>query len=155
LAVPLNSRIESKRLNIEETLSYIETRLEELSLEKEELKEYQQLDKERRALEYIIHDKELSQASKELEVVEGERKEHSKVANEYHLKLLQLHEELRNEEKRNKQMTSDLQNLQKERSTLEVERQDQIKSRAELELALEDSKNKLQLEKNREVRAYY
>lgn len=43
-------------------LAHIEERLRELESEKEELKEYQKLDKSRRALEYTLYDKELSQA---------------------------------------------------------------------------------------------
>lgn len=38
----------------------MEERLRELDEEKEELKKYQQLDKQRRSLEYTIYDKELS-----------------------------------------------------------------------------------------------
>lgn len=48
-----------KRDKINEVLQYIESRLEELQGEKEELTEYQRLDRRRRALEYTLYDKEL------------------------------------------------------------------------------------------------
>lgn len=42
----------------QEVLTFIEERLGELELEKKELTEYEQLDKQRRALEYSLYDKE-------------------------------------------------------------------------------------------------
>jgi structural maintenance of chromosome 3 (chondroitin sulfate proteoglycan 6) len=50
-------------------VAYIEERLKELDEEKEELQKYQQLDKERRTLEYTIFDKELADAKEKLEQV--------------------------------------------------------------------------------------
>lgn len=44
----------------------MEERLRELDEEKEELKKYQQLDKQRRSLEYTILDHELNDARNEL-----------------------------------------------------------------------------------------
>jgi hypothetical protein len=51
------------REKINEVLQYIESRLEELQEEKEELTEYQRLDRRRRALEYTLYDKELRKVS--------------------------------------------------------------------------------------------
>ncbi len=51
------------RDKINEVLQYIESRLEELQEEKEELTEYQRLDRRRRALEYTLYDKELRKVS--------------------------------------------------------------------------------------------
>jgi hypothetical protein len=47
-------------------LRYIETRLKELEDEKEELKAYQELDRERRALEYTLYTKELQSTNETL-----------------------------------------------------------------------------------------
>ena len=58
-----------KREKIEESLTYIDVRLKELEGEKNELKEYQELDRERRALEYTIYDKELGEAQNKLSEV--------------------------------------------------------------------------------------
>jgi structural maintenance of chromosome 3 (chondroitin sulfate proteoglycan 6) len=49
----------SKRDKIQEVITYIEERLEELEGEKEELSAYQKCDREKRALEYTLYDKEL------------------------------------------------------------------------------------------------
>lgn len=61
---------ENRRKQIIEVVQYIEERLKELDEEKEELKKYQQLDKQRRSLEYTIFEKELLDARQKLEEVE-------------------------------------------------------------------------------------
>ena len=48
---------EGKREKISELLKYIDDRLAALEGEKEELRQYQKLDKMKRSLEYTIHDK--------------------------------------------------------------------------------------------------
>ena len=48
-----------KRGKIYELLDYIELRLAELEEEKEELKEFQEKDKERRCMEYALYQREL------------------------------------------------------------------------------------------------
>ena len=53
-------------------LTYIDERLSTLEEEKEELREYQGLDKMRRSLEYTIHDKELRDTREKLENVSCE-----------------------------------------------------------------------------------
>lgn len=57
---------EGKLEKIEEFLKTIEDRLSTLEEEKEELKQYQQHDKVRRALEYVIHESELKENRKKL-----------------------------------------------------------------------------------------
>uniref|UniRef100_A0ACD5TZL5 Uncharacterized protein n=1 Tax=Avena sativa TaxID=4498 RepID=A0ACD5TZL5_AVESA len=56
----------NKRKQIDQVVRYLEDRLRELDEEKEELKKYQQLDKQRRSLEYTILDHELNDARNEL-----------------------------------------------------------------------------------------
>ena len=64
----------SKRQKINELLEYIDGRLSELEEEKEELKEYQEKDRERRCLEYALFERELSEVSGALEELEEERR---------------------------------------------------------------------------------
>lgn len=47
-------------------MQYLNDRLQELDEEKEELKKYQQLDRQRKSLEYTIYDKELHDAKQQL-----------------------------------------------------------------------------------------
>jgi structural maintenance of chromosome 3 (chondroitin sulfate proteoglycan 6) len=51
---------DSKSGKIDELLTYIEERLSELEAEKEELREYQDKDKERRCLDYALKDADLN-----------------------------------------------------------------------------------------------
>jgi structural maintenance of chromosome 3 (chondroitin sulfate proteoglycan 6) len=64
-----------KQERIGEVLTFIEERLGELEREKEELKEYDHLDKKRRALQYTLYDKELRKLTGQLEAVEATRGE--------------------------------------------------------------------------------
>ena len=65
---------DAKRTKINELLEYIESRLTELEEEKEELKEFQDKDKERRCLEYALYQRELEEVGEALEEIEEDRK---------------------------------------------------------------------------------
>lgn len=62
-----------KRKKIDDLLKYIEERLTELEEEKEELRDFQDKDKERRCLEYTIYSREQSEIHAALEGVEDSR----------------------------------------------------------------------------------
>lgn len=65
---------DAKRTKISELLEYIESRLTELEEEKEELKEYQDKDKERRCLEYALYQRELEEVGEAMTQIENERR---------------------------------------------------------------------------------
>ncbi len=65
---------DAKRGKINELLDYIETRLQELEEEKEELKEFQEKDKERRCLEYALYQRELEEVGEALLEIEDDRR---------------------------------------------------------------------------------
>ena len=65
---------DAKREKINELLEYIDGRLGELEEEKEELKEFQEKDKERRCLEYAVYQRELEEVGEALEEIEDERR---------------------------------------------------------------------------------
>lgn len=62
-----------RRAQIEELLASIEERLRELDEEKEDLKKWQQLDRQRRGLEFALHDRELGEVRAKLEELEAQR----------------------------------------------------------------------------------
>lgn len=68
------SETDAKRTKINELLEYIESRLTELEEEKEELKEFQDKDKERRCLEYALYQRELEEVGETLVEIEEDRK---------------------------------------------------------------------------------
>jgi hypothetical protein len=73
---------EGKKDKIVELLDFIETRLGELEEEKEELKEFQEKDKEKRCLEYALYQRELEEVAEALEEIEEERKRELHGANQ-------------------------------------------------------------------------
>ena len=83
---------------IQEILSDIHERLEELQSEKEELTNYQKLDRERRALEYTLYDKELRKARQSLDSIEHDRADHVQVISEYHQAAKETHDAIQDVE---------------------------------------------------------
>lgn len=63
----------SKRTKIDELLDFINERLAELEEEKDELRNYQDRDRERRCLEYTIYSREQQEISGVLDSLEGQR----------------------------------------------------------------------------------
>lgn len=59
-----------KREKINEVLVFLDERLKELEKEKEELKGYQEQDRTRRAVEYTIYTKELTEINTKLDQLE-------------------------------------------------------------------------------------
>jgi len=62
---------ESRTKDIQKVIDYIETRLQELTSEKEELKIYEIEDKKRRAIEYCLHRNTIRTAKKQMSQIEG------------------------------------------------------------------------------------
>jgi structural maintenance of chromosome 3 (chondroitin sulfate proteoglycan 6) len=65
---------DAKRDKINELIDYIDSRLTELEEEKEELKEFQEKDKERRCLEYALYQRELQEVGAALDEIEDDRR---------------------------------------------------------------------------------
>lgn len=63
----------NKRAKIDELLDYINERLGELEEEKDELRNYQEQDRERRCLEYTIYSREQAEIAAALDSIEGQR----------------------------------------------------------------------------------
>ncbi|EJD00759.1 structural maintenance of chromosome protein 3 [Fomitiporia mediterranea MF3/22] len=128
----------SKRQKISELLDYIDGRLNELEEEKEELKEYQEKDRERRCLEYALFERELQEVTGALEELEDERRGEvhgvnvrREAFNEREKEIQALEEEI----KQTKHSTTTL-SLSKHGFTSEIN--DLIRSRTELECNIED-----------------
>ncbi|TIA89788.1 hypothetical protein E3P99_01877 [Wallemia hederae] len=130
----------SKRETIVETLSSLEARLTELDHEKEELREFQEKDRERRCIEYALYQQELDSVLATLDKLkkdyEADLNESSKRTNDQQERALELRtletnlneiEEAQNQAVIDKQQSSD-------------ELSELYKARTQLELAIEDAK---------------
>ncbi|CAB9512619.1 of chromosomes protein 3 [Seminavis robusta] len=98
-------------------LQEIEQRLTELHGEKDELSRYQQLDRQRRAIEYTLYDKELRKARKSLDSLENERVQHASAVRTLHEQLKQTQDAIRNVEA---VMTTKSNALKRHRNTLKA-----------------------------------
>ncbi|KAG5239274.1 structural maintenance of chromosomes protein [Salix suchowensis] len=128
----------NKRKQIIQVVQYLDERLKELDEEKEELRKYQQLDKQRKSLEYTIYDKELHDARQKLLEVEESRSKISEKSAKMYNEVLNAHEESRDLEKVLKDLTKEVQALNKEKEAAEKQQTEAIKKQAELELDVKD-----------------
>ena len=87
-----------KQTRIAEVLEFIDERMTELEKEKEELHEYDRLDKRRRALEFTLYDKEMAKATDQIQTIENTRDEQREAKQEVHGKLQAVQDELQQQE---------------------------------------------------------
>lgn len=124
----------NKRAKIDETLDYIKERLSELEEEMEELRAYQEKDKERRCLEYAFYHREqiaLTNALDEIEEahqngIDGTDENRDEFMNGERL-ITELDGEI-------KQLRRQMELLKLERRQLEEDRRDASKAQAKFEL---------------------
>ena len=83
---------------IADMLQNIEDRLQELNAEKDELTEYQKLDRARRAAEYGLYTLELQKARSQLEQLEQDRAQHVEMVSELHERMKAIHDDIRCQE---------------------------------------------------------
>ncbi|XWS71366.1 hypothetical protein CRYUN_Cryun03dG0132600 [Craigia yunnanensis] len=133
----------NKRKQIIQVVQYLDERLKELDEEKEELRKYQQLDKQRKSLEYTIYDKELQDARRKLEEVEEARTKVSEKSAEMYNAVLDSHERFKDLDKMSKDLTKELQSLNKEKEALEIQQADAIKKQTALELDVKDLEERM------------
>ncbi|KAK6606289.1 Chromosome segregation protein sudA [Botrytis cinerea] len=123
----------NKRAKIDELLEYIKERLAELEEEKEELRGYQEKDKDRRCLQYaFFHQEQVAIAEKLEEIDEfrqggGDGDENRDAFMEGEKAIAQLDTQI-------KQLTRQMELLRVDRRQLEEDRRDTAKARAKIEL---------------------
>lgn len=95
-----------------------EERLKTLEEEKEELKEYQRWDKQRRCLEYTIHERELKENKKKLEDLEESRANSGAMQAKLGADAKAAQEAVRSASKRLKEAKKEVSSAKEERDTL-------------------------------------
>lgn len=133
----------NKRKQIIQVVQYLDERLNELEQEKEELRKYQQLDKQRKSLEYTIFDKELHDARQKLNEVEEARNKVAENSTKMYESVLEAHEKSKELEKLYKDLTKEIQILNKEKEAVEKQRTEAIRKRAKLDLDYKDLQEKM------------
>ncbi|CAH8341807.1 unnamed protein product [Eruca vesicaria subsp. sativa] len=133
----------NKRKQIIQVVQYLDERLRELDEEKEELRKYQQLDKQRKSLEYTIYDKELHDTREKLEEVEVKRTKESEESTKMYDEVEKAQDESRSLDESLKGLTKELQTLNKEKETIEARKTEAIKKKTKLELDENDFKERI------------
>ena len=148
------TKMEENKSSIEkinEMLTYIDTRLEELQDEKEELNRYQNLDRERRAVEYTVYDYELRTARQDLDDLVQKRQEEAEYLNKLHEIALSTHDEIRAIETKMKQKTNNLRRNKASLLSLEEVKTEKFTAKSKLEIEvnelIEDLKSRRETKK--------
>lgn len=134
---------QSRRTKIDEVIAYIESRLRELEDEKDELREYQQLDREQRALEYTMHEKELQRVRAELDALETQRQREREAATALHERQIQIQRELARVDADAAVRRDDLARLVDDKRAVESERTGLLEARYQLELEVHELRDQV------------
>nr|XP_018262378.1 chromosome associated protein [Kwoniella dejecticola CBS 10117]OBR84536.1 chromosome associated protein [Kwoniella dejecticola CBS 10117] len=134
----LMEETDTKRDKIAEILSTIEERLNELDEEKQDLKEYQEKDRERRCLEYALHSRDLEDVTAALDEVETERRNDIHNSNTKRKEFNEREEEVQKYEESLTTAKHALSTTQLALRQYEAEMADLVRARTELECVIAD-----------------
>ena len=124
----------NKREKIDELLDYIKERLAELEEEKEELRDYQDKDKERRCLQYTIDHREQVAIANELDNLEEQRQTGVDSNDDSSERFVQGEKELANISGQISQLKQQVEFLKVDKRQFEDERKEKSKTKAKIEL---------------------
>ncbi|KAL0244946.1 hypothetical protein GEMRC1_009026 [Eukaryota sp. GEM-RC1] len=127
------------RHRIDDSLSRVEERLQELDTEKEELQEFQVLDKQRKSLEFAVISKNLEISREQLETNESKRKQEVSKASEAHHAALKAAEDIRLAEQELSLIVNRLEITSSLINDLEEEKTDLVRKRTQLQLDVSQS----------------
>ena len=124
----------NKREKIDELLDYIKERLAELEEEKEELRDYQEKDKDRRCLQYAIDYREQQAITAELEALEEQRQGGLDGTDDNQERFIQGEKDLADVDAEISDLKQQLEFLKVDKRQLDDERKDSAKAKAKVEL---------------------
>ena len=126
----------NKRAKIDELLAYIKDRLSELEEEKEELRGYQEKDKERRCLQYTIDHREQVAIAEELDNLDEQRQHGVDDTDGNRERFIQGEKELAQIDAEIRELKQQVEFLTVDKRQLETERKETARSKAKIELDL-------------------
>lgn len=124
----------NKREKIDELLAYIKERLAELEEEKEELRDYQDKDKERRCLQYTIDHREQMAIANELENLDEQRRTGVVDTDGSSELFLQGEKDLEELNTQISELRQQVEFLKVDKRQLDDERKEKAKAKAKIEL---------------------
>ncbi|EWC46967.1 chromosome segregation protein sudA [Drechslerella stenobrocha 248] len=127
-----------KRDKIDELLKYIEERLDELEEEKEELRGYQENDREKRCLEYTILHREQLEINSAVDQIEEGRARGAENNDDALEKFREREKEIEQLIKQLSKVKQEISLRKTEKKQLDQERREHLKSNAQLDLAVRE-----------------
>ncbi|PGH12120.1 chromosome segregation protein sudA [Polytolypa hystricis UAMH7299] len=124
----------NKREKIDESLEYINERLAELEEEKDELKNYQEKDRERRCLEYTIYSREQSELASALETLDNQRQTGVEDTDANRNRFVQGEADIAQVDAEISERKQQIELLKVEKAQLEEDRRDTSRTLAQAEL---------------------
>jgi structural maintenance of chromosome 3 (chondroitin sulfate proteoglycan 6) len=124
----------NKREKIDELLKYIKDRLSELEEEKEELRGFQDKDKERRCLEYAYHHQQQEEYAEKLAEIEEARLDGTGASNKDRQEFQAGEKAIAKLDRTLQELQQQMEILSIERRQLDEDRRDAAKTRAKAEL---------------------
>ena len=124
----------NKREKIDELLDYIKERLAELEEEKEELRDYQEKDKERRCLQYTIDHREQVAIANELDNLDEQRQDGATDTDDSSQRFIQGEKDLAEIDAQINELKQQVEFLKVDKRQLEDERKEKAKAKAKIEL---------------------
>jgi structural maintenance of chromosome 3 (chondroitin sulfate proteoglycan 6) len=131
---------DAKRDKISEVVDYIEARLAELDSEKDELKAFQTLDRDRRALEYTIFVKELDEAKAALEGLTAARAERTNAGHDVNARLLGVQHDIAAADRDAKTSKAELKRAVQDRGALDDARRAAVATVAKLDVDVAEAR---------------
>lgn len=125
---------DNKQAKIDDLLNYIKERLGELEEEKEELRNYQEKDRERRCLEYTIYHREQEEMLNALENLDEARQTGVDETDDNRQQFLQGEEDMKRIDARIAEYKQQIEFLTIDKQQLEDERKDAARKKANIEL---------------------
>ncbi|CAN6177139.1 unnamed protein product [Urochloa humidicola] len=137
----------NERKHIDQVVTHLEERLRELDEEKEDLKKYQQLDKQRRSLEYTILEHELKDAKNELALMDDNQGKISESMSLAENELVDVLEMIESCDRNINVLTKRINDTTAQNEGVEKRRTEALKLVAQLELDLRGIKDMIVNEK--------
>ncbi len=133
-SLKIMTETEQKRSKIDELLTSVRERLAELEEEKEELRAYQEKDKERRCLEYTIYNREQMEVTRMLENIDEQRQTGVEETDDNRARFLQGEQDIELIDNEINELKQQIEFLKVDKKQLEDERRDAARTKAQAEL---------------------
>ncbi|KAI9754849.1 MAG: hypothetical protein M4579_004506 [Chaenotheca gracillima] len=151
-SLKIMTETDNKRKKIDELLAYIRERLGELEEEKEELRDYQDKDRERRCLEYTIYHREQEEIANALDSIDEQRQTGVDETDDNRERFISGERAITEVDAEISKVKQHMEVLKQEKKQLELERRETTRARAGVELevkALNDGQSSAQQARRR------